>query len=751
MEKTYDHKKHEEEVYTMWEEGDYFSAERDPDKDPYTIILPPPNASGKMHTGNALMIAIEDLLIRWKRMKGFEALWVPGTDHAGFETQITFERKLKEKGKSRFDFDRDTLYQKIWKFVQENKSQIEDQIRSMGASVDWTRYKFTLEKDSIDTVVSTFEKLHDDELVYRDDYMVNYCPICGTTFADLEVKHKEKKDPLYYIKYPIKNSDDFLVVATVRPETIFGDTAVAVHPDDKRYKKFIGKTALIPLTKREVSIIKDKMVDREFATGAVKITPAHDPNDFEAGKRHGLEAISVINLNGEMKMPEDSVFKEIENMTAKKARERTVEKLEKEGFIKKVDKNYKHSLSVCYKGGHTIEPTILPNWFIKVDPLKKPAHEAVKKGSVKIHPEWQEVKYHRWMEEMHDWPISRQVVWGIRIPAWYDIAKNPELQVTFLTSEGENISGKIKKLLEDYSFEEIEEGLQTLIAPKNAEYKISKEKPEGKFLQETDTFDTWFSSGQWPLITLGYPDSKDFKYFYPTSVLETGWDILRLWISRMIMFGIYLTDKPPFKDVYLHGIVRAIDGKKMSKSLGNVINPEEYQEEYGTDALRMGLIAGTAAGKDFNFPHDKVIAYRNFANKIWNMARFINIMLDEIEDKIPSYSEIDKRKLKTKDKNILKKLDKTTKSIDKNLEKYRFADAAESIYHFVWDEVASKYLESVKDREDKKEALSVLNYVFASSLKLLHPFMPFVTEAIWKNIPGKGKKPLIASSWPGGK
>ena len=747
MEKTYDHRKYERKIYSHWEKSGSFTPKIDKKKKSYTIVLPPPNASGKMHTGNVLMIAIEDLLIRWKRMQGYSALWLPGTDHAGFETQITFERELKAKGKSRFDFDRNTLYEKIEGFVLENKGLIEEQIRNMGASVDWSRYKFTLDPDVIETVINTFEKLHKDELVYRDDYMVNYCPICGTTFADLEVRHKERKDPLYFLKYgPFS-------LATVRPETKFGDTAVAVHPNDKRYKQYIGKEIEVEglLGKFKLKVIADTFVDPKFGTGVVKVTPAHDKNDYEAGLRHNLEIKPVIGLDG--KLNENAG--KYAGLTVTVARKIIVEDLRKKGLLEKIDGNYTHTVAVCYKGGHDIEPTILPNWFVKVKKLKEPAHQAVKEGVVKIYPKWQESKYHRWMESMLDWPISRQVVWGIRIPAWYNIDENKNLLITFLNNKRKTVSGEIGKLSEKYSFAEIEKGLQTLIAPQSAKYVIATKKPKGQFLQETDTFDTWFSSGQWPLVTLGYPNSKDFKYFYPTDVLETAWEILRLWVSRMIMFGIYLTGKPPFKDVYLHGIVRALDGKKMSKSLGNVINPEEYQEEFGTDALRMGLVSGTANGKDFNFPRDKVISFRNFANKVWNIGRFLSIVLEKegykkYDDLLP-YSEERVSKLKQEDKDFVKKFHQLINDVNTYLEKYRFADAADSIYHFMWDELASKYLENTKDRVDKEVTLSVFRYVYFNSLKLLHPFMPFVTEAIWQELKDLRKYPdqlLITSSWP---
>ena len=750
MDKKYKHKEIEQNIYKMWEEGGYFNAQRDPEKEPYTIVLPPPNASGRMHTGNVLMIAIEDLLIRWKRMQGYSALWVPGTDHAGFETQITFERKLAEMGKSRFDFDRKTLYNEIWNFVQSNKGDIDEQMKSMGASVDWSRYKFTLDEDVVDTVMSTFEKMHKEGLVYRDNYMVNYCPTCGTTFADLEVKHKAETTSLYYINYPLADGSGNVAVATTRPEPIFVDTHVAVHPNDEEKKHLIGKKVLNPITDAEMEIIADEFVDPEFGTGAVKMTPAHDKTDYEVAKKHGLPITTLFELDGTVNEEalKHEVTKDMFGMTAVEARKKALEIIESKGRLRRVDDNYHHSIAVCYKGGHVIEPTVLPNWFVAVESLKNPALEVVQREKVKIYPKWQEITYVRWMEEMHDWPISRQVVWGIRIPVWYSITENPDLVITFL-KDGEVLSGTVSDLLKEHSFEDIEAGLQTLIAPKDAKPVVGKKAPGGGYLQETDTFDTWFSSGHWPLVCLGYPDGEDFKYFYPTSVLETGWEIIRLWVSRMIMFGIYLTGQPPFGDVYLHGIVKALDGKKMSKSLGNVVNPEEYQEEYGTDALRMGLISGTANGKDFSFPQDKVISYRNFANKLWNMARFMNMMTERSGIKVGIYPEQIDGALHEEDKNMLSGLSALITDVDANMEKYRFADAADAIYHFAWDEIADKYIEHVKDREDKEVALSVLRHIFVTILKLLHPFMPFVTEELYSHVRIDGDdKPLIVSDWP---
>lgn len=744
MDKKYDHKTQEPKIQQKWEDSDVFKGKIDSNKKPFTIVLPPPNANGKLHIGHVLMLAIEDILIRWKKMQGYSTLWLPGTDHAGFETQVVFERSLKKEGKSRFDYDGDSLYKEIWDFVEENKGVIENQMKRMGPGLDWSCYTYTLDDSVIKTVYGTFEKMLSEGLVYRDNYIVNYCPKCGTTFADLELKHLSRKDPLYYMKYGP------FVLATTRPETKFGDTAVAVNPKDDRYKDYIGKEIEVEgLTgKIKLTVIADDFVDPEFGTGVVKVTPAHDKNDYEAGRRHNLEIKQVIGLDGKML----DVAGPYAGLPVMEARKRVVEDLQKKGLMVKIDEDYEHSISVCYKGGHEIEPMILPNWFIKVETLKKPALDAVLNGDVKIYPRWRQITYTKWMEEMRDWPISRQIVWGIRIPIWYDIEENPQLQVTFINSNGERVSGRVSELLQTHSFEEVEKGLQTLVAPKDAKFKTKSEieNSNKKYLQETDTFDTWFSSGHWPLATLRYPDSEDFKYFYPTSVMETGWEIIRFWVSRMMMFGIYLTGQPPFKDVYLHGLVRALDGKKMSKSLGNVIDPLDYIDEFGADALRMGLISGTANGRDFAFPRDKVVSYRNFANKLWNMARFMLMMMGDFEEgTVFSYDE---KLLSDTDKEILENLKNLIEQVNLSLEKYRFSDASDLIYQFMWHEIADKYIEHVKslEGEEKKNALSVLRFVYVSGLTLLHPFMPFVTEAIWESISKLDgeQELLISSTWP---
>jgi len=751
MDKAYNAKLAEEKWYKTWEESGFFKPEVNPEGKPYTIILPPPNASGKMHTGNVLMIAIEDLLIRWKRMQGFAALWVPGTDHAGTETQITFEKLLKKEGKSRFNYSREEFYQAIWDFVKNNQGQIEGQIRQMGASIDWDRNTFTLDPHVVETVHKTFEKMFNDNLIYRGNHIVNYCTKCGTTYADVELKHEERKDPLFYLKYGP------FVLATVRPETKFGDTAVAVNPDDARYQKWIGQEIEVEGLNGnfKLKVIADSYVDPEFGTGVVKMTPAHDKNDYEVGLRHNLEVKPVIDLNGKL----NEKAGKYAGLSVFEGRKKVVEDLEARGLMDHIDKEYMHAVALC-KAGHEIEPMVLPNWFVKVDDekisFKGPALQAVHDGKLNIYPKWREITYVRWMEEMRDWPISRQNVWGIRIPVWYKVADHESrIMVSFVDKKKESHNGPISQWIDEgFSFEEIERGLQKLIVPQqdNAEdqpeIRVGAERPnDGVWIQETDTFDTWFSSGQWPLVTLGYPDSSDFKKFYPTAVLETGWEIIRLWVSRMVMFGIYNTGEVPFKDVYLHGIVRALDGKKMSKSLGNVINPDEYIEQYGVDALRMGLISGTANGKDFNFPKDRVVAFKHFGNKIWNMARFSLMMIDLEKIKLLTVEELETAELADEDKQYNLELRELIKSVDENLEKYRFADAAEGIYQFMWHTLADKYIESLKNRADKQVGLSNFMEIYKTCLKLLHPFMPFITEEIWSHV-SNDKKLIMISKWP---
>jgi valyl-tRNA synthetase len=745
MDKHYNSSEAEAKWYTVWEEKGYFKPEVNPHGKPYAIVLPPPNASGKMHTGNVLMIAIEDLLIRWRRMKGDAALWVPGTDHAGTETQITFERELKKQGKSRFQYTRAELYDAIWQFVQENKHNIENQIRQMGASIDWSRYRFTLDPSVVTTVHETFEKLCNDGLIYRGEYMVNYCPKCGTTYADVEISHEERKDPLYYIRYQLVDSKDHITVATVRPEPIWADTHLAVNPKDAKKAQLIGKKVKNPLSEEDMTIIADDFVDPAFGTGIVKLTPGIDKNDYDVALKHSLPITSVMDLNGKMKG-------RYAGLSVTDARKKALEELEAKGSIEKIDTAYTHTVSLC-KAGHPIEPMVMPNWFVKVDEpgksLKQPAYEAVKEGRVKIFPKWREVTYLRWMEEMRDWPVSRQNVWGIQIPIWYRVENPEQFYVWFVDENGAYHNGKLSDFFDQgIAFETILHGLQRVVAEAGTPWVFGKEKDENQqYLPETDTFDTWFSSGQWPLVTLGYPESDDFEKFYPTQVLETGWEIIRLWVSRMIMFGLYLTNDVPFQHVYLHGIVRAIDGRKMSKSLGNVINPEEYITQYGVDALRMGLISGTANGKDFAFPKDRIIAYKLFANKIWNMARFMLLLAEQNSVDLSKPLDLSSENLQGEDKRVYTQLQEVMREVETALEKYRFADAGEALYQFMWHTLADQYIEHVKEREDTAYALLVFKEVYVTSLKLLHPFMPYVTEEIYQHIPGHSDSIMI-EKWP---
>lgn len=749
MEKTYDHKKTEEKIYKMWEEGGYFEPENCPNTlgETYCILMPPPNANAPMHCGHATY-SIQDLMARLKRMQGYKVLYVPGTDHAGFETQVVYERELKEKGKSRFDFDTKTLYNQIFDFVKENSGIAIDQMRRLGMSCAWSRNTFMLDDFVIDTVYNTFFKMHEDGLIYKDYYLVNYSPHHGTTFSNLETEHIEETTPLYFVKYKFTDSDDFITVATTRPETIYADVAVAVNPKDKRYVGYEGRMVVNPLNGKEIPVIEDGYVDVEFGTGALKITPGHDFNDYEIGRTHNLEAISLIDLDGNL----NENAGELKGMTIDEARKKTEEILDEKGAVEKIDRKYTHNLLVDYKDKKPIEPMLLSNWFVKMEGITKKAVKAIESGRVQFNlPTWEKQMLH-WLGNIRDWPISRQIVFGIRIPVWYSVHENPDLHVVFLDRSGGSHEGKTGEILNsgNYTLEEISDGLQKLITGTDAKYVVSKESPGEGFLQETDTFDTWFSSGQWPLTTLKYPDGNDFEEFFPTDFMDSMWDILFFWIARMIIFSLYLTGEVPYKMVYIHGRIDDEHGKKMSKSLGNVIDPMKYIEEYGADALRMGiLVGGNTAAKTTSFSSDKVRGYRNFANKIWNISRFMLLMFDEVgAENVPFYTKEMKDNLAPEDEEILKGLEDTILKVDLAMERYKFTEAGDLIYHFMWDELAAKYIERVKDREDKKIALSVLRHVFINCLKLLHPYMPFVTEEIWSKIPRKDENPLIISKWP---
>jgi len=735
MEPRYDPNKYEEEIYNLWENKKYFCPKIDRNKKPFTILLPPPNANASLHLGHALY-TVEDVLIRWHRMRGEPTLWLPGTDHAGIETQFVFEKELEKQGKSRFDFDRTSLYQEIETYVKKQKGKIQKQLRLMGFSLDWTREKYTLDPESIKLVYSTFERLHKDKLVYRAKKLVNYCTRCGTSFSSLEIKYKEIKDQLYYLDYKT------IQIATVRPETIFADVAVAVNPKDLRYKKLIGKTAVVPLIDKEIPIIEDEAVLKDFGTGALKITPGHDDTDAQIGQRHNLDTLVTIDFDGRLNKLAGK-YKGMEILDARKA---VISDLKKKGKIVKIE-NYKHSVACCYRCGTIIEPLPLPQWFVATKQLAKPAVEAVKSGRIKIVPKRFYKIFYQWMENILDWNISRQIVWGIRIPVWYSVSKNPNLLVAFKGKDGKVQQGQISNILVKYPFEQIEKGLQNLIAPQNAKYVVSIEKPGDDFLQETDTFDTWFSSSQWPQIALGYPKAPDFEYFYPTSVLDTMWDILFFWVARMIMFSLYLTDNIPFEVVHLHSMVTDEKGQKMSKSRGNVIDPIEIVKRYGADALRMALLIGAAPGNPIRLSENKIIGMRNFTNKVWNIARFILSINNPSSHNNPNFHSTQNED----DKWILAELSKTIHSVDKSLSLFRLSDAGLKIYEFIWHKFADKYLENIKNR--RAEARPTLLYVLQESLKLLHPFMPFVTETIWQ-IAKKQKtgffkeEALTIASWP---
>lgn len=725
MEKTYDPKAVEENIYRMWETDGYFTPRITRGKPPFSILLPLPNANDPMHMGHALF-TVEDIMIRYHRMLGDPTLWLPGGDHAGIETQFVFEKKLAKEDKSRFDFDRETLYRMISEFVDKNKTVNRDQMKRLGFSLDWTRYHYSLEPEIVEKVLTTFVKLYKDNLVYRAERLTNYCTHCGTAFSDLEINHVERNDPLYYIKYGP------FVLATTRPETKFGDTGVAFHPGDKRYEKYLGKDLEImgvngPFT---VKVVADDAIDPKFGTGIEKVTPAHDFLDFDIAKRYNLPAKKVIDVSGRL----TSLAGRFAGMKVKAAREAVAQEMQKMGLIDHIDTNYVHTIAVCYRCGTTIEPMLMPQWYVKTKPLAKPAIEAVKKGKTKIVPLKRfEKLFFDWMEKIEDWNISRQIVWGPRMPVWYPVDKNPDLEVSFIDKNGQKQSGKISVLLKTCSLDEMKKGLQRLVAPVDATYVVALQSPGENYIQETDTFDTWFLSGQWPVTTLSAKPG-DFEYFYPTSVLDTLWDILFFWVARMMMFGLYLTGDVPFKVVHLHSRVVDAKGQKMSKSKGNVMNPIELVDKYGADALRFALVFGVAPGGDIAISDDKVRGMRNFANKLWNIGRFLTMQ----QSNNPT-------KQQTLDKEVTKSTTKLIKTITKKIESYRFGQASELLYEFIWHTFADQYVE-----EYKKGAISydVLLASFTTILKLLHPFMPFVTEAIWENLPKEPTEPLIVSSWP---
>lgn len=733
MEKNYQPGEIEKKIYAFWEKGSWFTPKIDHKKKPFTILLPLPNANDPIHMGHALF-TIQDIMIRYHRMLGEPTLWLPGADHAGIETQYVFEKKLAKEGQSRFDFDRTTLYRMINDFVEQNRAINLKQLKILGLSLDWSRYHYSLEPKILATVFATFRKLAKDGLIYRTEKLVNYCPKCGTAFSDLEIEHLEQEDQLYYLNYGL------IDIATTRPETIFADAAIAVNPNDKRFLKLVGQKATIPLINKSIPIIVSDLIDPKFGTGALKVTPAHDQTDFEIGQLNKLPLLSVINRQGKLiNVPEKYL-----GLSVKAGRELIVDDLKTARKLIKTEP-ITHTVSLCYRCRAIIEPMLMPQWFVKIKPLAKPALEAVKTGQTLIFPKKRfEKMYLNWMENIHDWNISRQIIWGPRIPAWYCLDCNPQIQINFIDKKSQKIADTYQNLKPKYTLTEIQAGLQSLNAPKDASFQL-EDKPCPRCqgdnrLQETDTFDTWFLSGHWPLTTLGFPDNQDFKYFYPTSVLDTLWDILFFWVARMMMFGLYLTGEVPFKVIHIHCRVVDEKGQKMSKSKGNVVNPVALIEKYGADALRLALIFGSSPGSDIAIGDDKVRAMANFCNKVWNASRFI------LMEPITRNSKLtDKKTLHSDDKWILAETKKTVKKVTQLIQKYRFDLAFEEIYQFFWHTFCDQYIEKTKNR--RSQAQPTLTYVLEASLKLLHPFAPFITEEIYQKLPLHGKA-LMIEKWP---
>jgi len=697
LSKAYEPKAYEDDIYALWEKSGAFAPQGT--GNPYAIVVPPPNANGNLHIGHALTLGLEDIASRYHRLKGDDTLLLPGADHAGFETQSVFEKQLAKEGKSRFDFSREELYNQIYDFVGENRQNFETQFRRLGASADWTKYTFTLDEKIVTQAYKTFKKLWDDGLIYRGERLVNYCTFHGTAFADVEVEHKEDQGHLWHIRYPLTDGSGEVVVATTRPETMLGDTGVAVHPDDERYKNFVGKTVKLPLTDREVPIVADSFVDMQYGTGAVKLTPAHDPNDYDAAARHGLPKMTVITREGKIS---DLAPHDYRELTVEEARKAVVKDLETQGFLVKTE-DMTHNVGHCYKCGTVIEPLLMDQWFVDMQPLAKPAIAALEAGKITFYPDGKRKQLVRYLTNLRDWNISRQIAWGIPVPAFQNV-DDPD----------------------DWIYDErVDQEIVTV--------------GDKTYHRDPDVFDTWFSSSSWPFATLGL-DSDDFKKFYPLSLMETGGEILYPWVSRMIMLGLYITGEVPFKAVYVHGYVMAEDGAKMSKSLGNVINPIDVIDTYGADALRMGIVAGRAPAVNRGYDSRRVEEARNFCNKLWNIARFTESALGD------DYKPGSKPEPKTAaDHWVLRKIGQATETIGRCLNEYRFSEAYDYLYHFVWDDVADWYIEASKSQKNTE----VLGYVLESVLKVTHPFAPFVTETIWQTLyTGEDDPLLVTSRWP---
>ena len=699
LSKTYEPGQYETGVYALWESSGAFAPTGQ--GEPYSIVMPPPNANGNLHVGHGYMIPLQDILTRYHRMKGRDTIWIPGADHAGFETWVVFERNLEAAGKSRFDFSRDELYQMTWDFVHEQRGNMELQLRALGASCDWSSSVFTLDEKVVSTVYGTFKKLWDDKLIYRGERIVNFCTKHQTSFADIEIVFKEEKSHLWQIAYPLTDETGEIVVATTRPETMLGDTAVAVNPDDIRYQKLIGKTIRLPLTDREIPIVADEAVELDFGTGAVKVTPAHDPLDFEIGERHQLEAISVIGYDG---LTTDRVPEVYRGLTANEARAKVVSDLEAAGLLREIE-DYAHQVPHCYKCNSVIQPLLMKQWFMNVQPLAQRAKQAIQDGQITFTPSQKGDELMRYYDELRDWNLSRQIPWGIPIPAFQNV-DDPD----------------------DWVFDVRVDQSEIMIDGRT-------------YRRDEDTFDTWFSSGQWPFITTDYLSDGDLARFYPNSVMETGFDILRPWVSRMIMLGLYVTDKVPFNDVYLHGLILDEHGQKMSKSKGNVLNPLEVVTEFGSDALRLGVVMNRSAGQSQAFSPATVVAGRNFCNKLWNVTRFIENKAGEtIYDQAAVNAAVPQS---LAEHWVLARLDAARQQLDDHLQNYRFAEAAETVYHAVWDDVADWFIEASKQDDHPEFLVHVLDII----LRLAHPFAPFVTETVWTVLHDDNSL-LIGQSWP---
>lgn len=710
MPTTYDPKAAEQKWYRYWQEGNFFKAGQRPDAKPYTIVIPPPNVTGMLHIGHAMDFTLQDILIRTKRMQGYDALWLPGSDHAGIATQTKVEQKLREQGLTRYDLGREKFLEKVWEWKDQYADTIRDQWAKMGLSLDYSRERFTLDEGLSQAVRKVFVKLHEKGLIYRGKYIINWDPAARTAISDIEVEYKEVNGHLYHLQYPLKDGSGYITVATTRPETMLGDTAVAVHPEDERYRHLIGKSLILPIIEREIPIIADEYVEKDFGSGAVKITPAHDPNDFEVGLRHELPQITVMDESGTM----NGAAGKYQGLDRSECRTLIVKDLQEMGVLIKIE-DHVHQVGHSERSGAVVEPYLSTQWFVKMKPLAEAAIAAQKSGKgVNFIPERFEKIYLQWIENVRDWCISRQLWWGHRIPAWYS------------ESTGEMVVA--------HSEEE-------------ARAKLGKDD----LIQDNDVLDTWFSSALWPFSTLGWPDenSEDFKRFFPTDVLVTGYDIIYFWVARMIFTALEFTDEIPFKDVLMHGLVRDSEGRKMSKSLGNGVDPIEVIDQYGADAMRYMISTGSTPGQDLRFRWERVEQSRNFANKIWNASRFALMNLEGV-----TYDDIDiSGDLSTSDRWILHRFNETAREVTRLIDAYDFGETGRVLYNFIWDDLCDWYIEFAKlsfygeDADAKRKTQSVLAYVLDRTLRLIHPFMPFISEEIWQHLPHSGETITLAE-WP---